>query len=90
MQRKLFDEVTKLKDLISADEQEKNGYRYNQCFFKEHKLTYNQSFEILDLVKVTLFDSVQSSSSLISSSGIAKSFQFSVPIVESNMGEEAT
>ena len=22
--------------------------------FKEHKLTYNQSFEILDLVKVTL------------------------------------
>ena len=51
--RKLFDEVTKLKDLISADEQEKRVTDIIN-FFKEHKLTYNQSFEILDLVKVTL------------------------------------
>ncbi len=51
--RKLFDEVTKLKDLISADEQEKMVTDIINVF-KEHKLTYNQSFEILDLVKVTL------------------------------------
>ena len=51
--RKLFDEVTKLKDLISADEKEKMVTDIINVF-KEHKLTYNQSFEILDLVKVTL------------------------------------
>ena len=51
--RKLFAEVTKLKDLISADEQEKMVTDIINVF-KEHKLTYNQSFEILDLVKVTL------------------------------------
>ena len=51
--RKLFDEVTKLKDLISADEQEKMVTDIINVF-KEHKLTYNQSFEILDLVKVTI------------------------------------
>ena len=51
--RKLFDEVTKLKDLISADEQEKMVTDIINVF-KEHKLTYNQSFEILDLVKVNL------------------------------------
>lgn len=50
---KLFDEVTRLKDLISEDEQEKMVTDIINVF-KEHKLTYNQSFEILDLVKVTL------------------------------------
>ena len=51
--RKLFDEVTRLKDLIGEDEQEKMVTDIINVF-KEHKLTYNQSFEILDLVKVTL------------------------------------
>lgn len=51
--RKLFDEITRLKDLIGEDEQEKMVTDIINVF-KEHKLTYNQSFEILDLVKVTL------------------------------------